>query len=102
MTRSAYLLHIHRYKKINKRKQIKQFDKFVLTMSFIQPMSGIPQAITIWTGSGQASLLSWILFAIFGVVMLSYGLIHRIKPIIVTNIIWTAIDLVIIVGLLRV
>lgn len=103
MARVANLIHKHHnyIKKTSKRKQIKQFDKFVIAMSFIQPISGLPQAISIWNGNSQASLLSWILFTVFGIVMLCYGIIHKIQPIIVTNIIWLVIDVAIVVGLLR-
>lgn len=57
MARAANLIHKHIHnKKSLKRKQIKQFDKFVLLMSFVQPISGLPQAVSIWSGNEQASL----------------------------------------------
>lgn len=102
MARTANLIHKHiNNKKSIKRKQIKQFDKFVLVMSFVQPISGLPQVISIWSGNGQVSLLSWLMFAMFGLVMLCYGVAHKIKPIIITNAIWLVIDILIIVGLLK-
>lgn len=101
MARSAYLIHKHRYKKTSKRKRIREFDRVVLFSSFVYPLSGIPQVLAVWQGDGKVSIVTWILFLLFGFVSLAYGIIHNIKPIIVNNLIWTVIDLCVIVGALR-
>lgn len=101
MARSAYLIHKHRYKKTSKRKQIQGFDRVVLISSFVYPLSGIPQIIAVWQGDGKVSVVTWVLFLLFGFVSLAYGFIHKLTPIIVNNLMWTVIDLFVIVGALR-
>jgi hypothetical protein len=73
----------------------------VFALSFVYPLSGIPQALAVWHGDGRASVLTWSLLFAFGFVSLTYGVIHRIRPMIVTNVIWSFIDLTIIIGAFR-
>lgn len=87
--------------KKKRSKQLQRFDNTVFILSFIYPLSGIPQALAVWHGDGKASVVTWIMLFSFGCISLTYALIHRIKPMIVTNIIWSFIDVAIIIGILR-
>jgi hypothetical protein len=104
MPTRTHTTQVHRTtKKKGKKRQSKKltaFDNLVLLLSFVSPLSGIPQAVDIWVGNGSVSILTWTLFFLNGVISLIYGIIHKIKPIIVTNVIWSVIDLAIIVGML--
>lgn len=71
--------------------------------AFIMPLTNIPQIIQLFqthVASGL-SLQTWVLYLVFGLIPLFYGISNNIKPLILTNIIWTVIDLVMIVGILR-
>ncbi len=99
MARSAYLIHKHKYKK---NKQTQGFDRIVLLSSFVYPLSGVPQVLAVWHGDGKVSVLTWVLFMLFGFVSLAYGFVHNLKPIIVNNLMWIVVDLCVIVGATRV
>lgn len=102
MTRPTHHFWVHRHQNKKKRKQeVRAFDNFVLALSFVYPLSGIPQALAVWHVDGKVSAATWILFFCFGFISLAYGIIHRIKPMIVTNIIWSFIDLLVIIGAMR-
>jgi len=88
-------------KHIQKKKKITVFDTVVIIASFLYPLSSIPQAIQIFHGSTEGvSLYSWVSFAIFASIFLTYGLKHRITPMIITNSLWIIMDTIVIVGYL--
>jgi len=88
-------------KHIQKKKKITVFDTVVIIASFLYPLSSIPQAIQIFHGSTDGvSIYSWISFAVFAAIFLTYGLKHRIVPMIITNSLWVVMDSIVIVGLL--
>lgn len=86
---------------MSKKKRRTFFDKLTSVAAFIYPLSGLPQAILVSRGSTEGvSLLSWMAFAGFSILFLVYGLMHKIKPIIITNVLWLFIDAFIICGTL--
>jgi len=88
-------------KHIQKKKKITFLDTLVIVASFLYPLSSIPQAIQIFHGSTDGvSIYSWISFAVFASIFLTYGLKHRITPMIITNSLWLVMDSIVIVGLL--
>jgi hypothetical protein len=66
------------------------------------PLTGLPQAIQIFTTHTAAgvSLLSWAGFCAFDVVEIAYGVIHRIKPLIITSVLWLVVDAAVVAGIL--
>lgn len=89
-------VHIH----LTKKKRNKALDQLMLGLSFIYPISGIPQVLDIWRGDGKASIITWLCFLLATVLGLAYGLIHRLSPIIISNFFWLVIDSAIVAGLL--
>lgn len=97
MSRENYEFHKH----IQNKKKITAFDTVVIAASFLYPLSSIPQVIQIFHGSTEGvSLYSWGSFAVFATIFLTYGLKHRITPMIVTNSIWIIMDSLVIIGVL--
>jgi len=88
-------------KHIQKKKKVTFFDTVVIAASFLYPLSSIPQAIQIFHGSTDGvSIYSWVSFAVFAAIFLTYGLKHRITPMIITNSLWLVMDSIVIIGLL--
>ncbi len=71
-------------------------------VSVVGPVSASPQVVEIFSKQSAqgVSLLSWVMYLMLGVVSLSYGLFHKLKPIIVSQVLWTIMDIVVIVGIL--
>lgn len=70
--------------------------------SYAYPLTGIPQAVTVIEGNIEGvSVISWASFAIFGALFLSYGIKHKVKPMIIVNLLWLIIDIVIVVAVLH-
>jgi uncharacterized protein with PQ loop repeat len=101
------LHHFHLRKRISKgekypsRNKFKRFiDNSILFVSIIGPIMTIPQVVEIWYGQNAAgvSLTSWTTYLFSAIFWLSYGLIHKEKPIIIANGLMIILEIFIIVG----
>lgn len=86
----------------NKKLFVKEVDKAMVLVAVLHPLMATPQIYAIYSNQSaeDVSLATWVLFSLMGVVFLSYGLIHKLKPIILTQILWLIVDAIIIVGIL--
>lgn len=77
------------------------FDRLVLVVSVLYPLSAFPQAVAVFKGSVEGvSVISWTAFLICSILFLAYGIRRRVPPMIVANSIWIVMDIVVIVGVL--
>lgn len=92
---SRYHLHIH----LSKKKRKTLLDKIVMVAAYVYPLSGLPQLILVYKGEvSGVSIASWLGFACFSTLFLIYGIMHKIKPMIITNFAWLVLDLFIVFG----
>jgi len=70
-------------------------------VAILHPLMAGPQIYDIYTNQSAAdvSLTTWFLFSLMGVVFLAYALVHKIKPLIVTQILWFLVDGIIVAGI---
>ncbi|MBW2990411.1 hypothetical protein KY348_01765 [Candidatus Woesearchaeota archaeon] len=104
------LHHFHRRKRIHQKHEpyphpdkFKRFiDKAILVVCVIMPLMALPQVIKIWFEKNAVgvSAFSWGAFIFFGIFWLIYGILHKEKPIIITNIIWIVLEALIVIGTL--
>ena len=95
MSRQNHLLHFH----ISKKRQLNAFDKIAVIAAFAYPLTGVPQVISVLQGQTSGiSLPSWYGFIIFAVFFLVYGVVHRIKPMVITNALWLLVDGLVVAG----
>jgi hypothetical protein len=99
MSHQNHLVHQH----INRKKRLNLFDKTAMVVACIYPATGIPQMVQVISGPSEGvSLVSWMGFIVFSLFFFIYGIVHAIKPIIVTNFLWIIVDsTVVIVVLIR-
>ncbi|MEK9196605.1 MAG: hypothetical protein AAB914_04515 [Patescibacteria group bacterium] len=92
-----HILHI----KIS-RKDRKLIDQVMMFVSVIAPLLSLPQAWTIYANQNaeNVSLFTWVSFLSFATIYLLYGIIHKIKPLIITNILWIIVEILVVVGIL--
>ncbi|MCC7289296.1 hypothetical protein IT414_02830 [bacterium] len=77
-------------------------DHMMVGVSFISPLTALPQVYEIFVNqrASGVSLVSWCLYLTLGVVSLLYGLVHKLRPIITTQLLWSIMDILIIVGII--
>tara|TARA_Y100000310_G_C20075553_1_gene531405 strand:+ start:76 stop:414 length:339 start_codon:yes stop_codon:yes gene_type:complete len=85
--------HVHKRKRVHVLKEkfphpdnkVRFLDKLVTVIAFLVPIATIPQIWKLWVGKTAEglSLFSWSLFMIFSIPMLTYGIVHKEKPLII-------------------
>lgn len=79
-------------------------DRLVTAVAFIGPLTSLPQIIEIWfvdRNAAGVSVLTWSGFVLMAVVWLAYGIVHRQRPIIISNALWIVAQGLVVLGALR-
>lgn len=68
-------------------------DKVAVGAAFAYPLTGLPQLIEALNGNVEGiSLMTWIGFTAFTAFFLLYGIVHRVRPMIITYALWLIVD----------
>jgi MtN3 and saliva related transmembrane protein len=78
------------------------FEKFMLVFATIEPLATIPQIYRIWSDKSTSgvALITWIFYTIASCIWLAYGIKTKDKPIIVSGILWTSTQALVVIGIL--
>ncbi len=101
---------IHQLKRANSEKKeyphpdpkIRLLDSICLGTAVVMPLTAIPQIIKLWTtrDASGLSILMWIFMFMLCIPLIIYGVVHKEKVITVMNIMWAAVDIVVIIGII--
>ena len=77
-------------------------DRLVYFAAIATPFMTLPQLLKIWVEKSAVSIsiVTWVAYLINAIIWLIYGIMHKEKPIIVTNVLWILMDISIIIGTL--
>lgn len=69
-------------------------DTLALLVGIVQPLATIPQIYLIYSTQNATgvSLFMWTCYNVGSVILLMYGLKHKLKPIIVAQILWLVVQ----------
>ena len=69
-------------------------DKLALFIGVVQPLMTIPQVVLVLSlrDASQISFATWFTYDVASVVLLTYGIKHRLLPIIVSQSIWLIVQ----------
>jgi len=89
------------YKAKTHRKIYKLFSAFAYCAAILSPLFTLPQLFQIWQQKNVQglSLLTWGGYTLGSLLWCSYGILHKEKPIIITNLMLFIIYLAIVVGI---
>jgi uncharacterized protein with PQ loop repeat len=84
------------------KKQKREVLEIAYFVAVIQPIMVLPQAIQIFShhSAKDVSLLTWAMLLIFNTSNFIYGLVFNIKPLVINNAIWMAVDALVVIGVL--
>ncbi len=92
------LHHIHIRKRIyrnrerypSSKKRVRLMDKLVYVAAILGPVMTIPQLAVVYLERNVAGLsfVSWFSYIILNMIWLSYGILHKDRPIIITSAAW--------------
>jgi uncharacterized protein with PQ loop repeat len=78
------------------------FEKFMLVFATVEPLATIPQIYSIWTSSSApgVSLTTWVFYTITSFIWLAYGIRGKDTPIIISGLLWSSTQALVVIGLL--
>ena len=84
----------HTIHTVPKIKVTSRIDTLALLVSIIQPLTTLPQIYLIYTSqdASQVSLFMWTGYNISSVILLLYGIKHKLPPIICAQILWLVVQ----------
>lgn len=85
-----------------RKKAIRFMDKIIYLGGVLVPLTLLPQVLKIWVNKNASgvSIVSWIAFLGGATFWLTYGILHREKPIIFMYITMLLLEILIIIGIL--
>ena len=80
----------------------KALDKSIIFIGILSPIMTIPQIYKIFSNQSAdgLSMISWITYIIVGSFWLTYGIVHKEKPIILVNIGWIIVNTGTLIGII--
>lgn len=86
--------HAHIHKHLAKKHNTLSFDNFIYIFAFTTPLFELPQLIHIVLSKSaeNVSLLTWGYLAVSSLVWLIYGIKKRMKPLIVSYILYVVVE----------
>ncbi len=90
------------HKFLSKKKEKKLIDKLIYVAAVIYPLAGLPQIIQVFASKSaeDLSLLSYLLFFVLEMVFLAYGLLYKLRPIILSAVLWVVYYIAALVGII--
>lgn len=88
-----------RRKKGGKKLRLSVVDGLALLVGIIQPLMTLPQIILVLQAqdASQISFWTWATYNVASVVLLVYGLMHRLVAIIVAQLLWLVVQTIMII-----
>ncbi len=97
MSRPHHILHEY----VARKWRTTFFDDIITAVAIMYPLMGVPQIINVFSGNtAGVSLISWIAFTIFSVIFLAYGIVNKLRPIIITDSLWVVVNILVVIGIL--
>ncbi len=92
----------HKNNKFKNKEKHHVIDKLIYLIAIAAPLMTIPQLLEVWTQrkTQGVSLLTWGAYAAVSFLWVVYGLFHKEKPIILTNLLLFLLDFSIVLGVL--
>lgn len=93
---------LHHAEGIRAQKPANRFDRMMILVGSLGPLSLMPQVFIVWRGGDVSgvSLSSWSLLTIVSLMWILYGIRHRSKALVISNLLATIFNLLIVVGVL--
>mgnify|MGYP001158183971 CR=1 FL=1 len=84
------------------KKFIRVVDSSVVVVGIISQIFTIPQITIIWINKDAAdlSIITWVTWFLYVLVLLLYGVVHKSRSIIITYVLWVLLYIPIIIGII--
>lgn len=83
----------------NKTSRYPWLEYATYMVAFVGPFLTLPQAYDVWLRhETSVNLVTWSSYLLFAIIWLIYGWVHKIKPIVCSNLLWLAVDVLVLLG----
>lgn len=98
----AHLVHRRKHHKPHSKTGMKIVDAGIYVVAFFSPIVTLPQVFQVWKShaSGDVSLITWGCYAAVSVLWVVYGLVHKEKPIVLSQILLLTTEMSIVIGVI--
>lgn len=88
--------------KSKKQKKRDHFRSFMLVVAVVEPLTTLPQIYQVWFKNQVAgvSLLTWSLYILVACIWLIYGIKIKDTPVFVASILWAAMEILVVFGVI--
>lgn len=100
-----HFIHTHetdkeKHDRLHKKRYVRFIDRYVFIVAIGGPLTTIPQIMKIWISKDahDISATTWALFVLSASIWLFYGIAHRNKPIIISNLLWVFLEGMVLLG----
>ena len=95
-------MHVHKQPYPHPEKKIRLLDGLVMVNAVAMPFTTLPQITKIFQFKDAAaiSIWMWVLYTLSCLIMLVYGVVHKVKWLIVLNVLWLAANSLVIFGII--
>lgn len=92
----------HLYKHLSKKQEKTIVDHLMSAAAIVHPLTATPQVYLIYSSHDVSgvSLWTWSGFMVLGLIFLAYGILHKIRPFVVTQTLWFVVDFLVVIGVL--
>jgi len=97
----AIVLAKHKQNK-NKRQKPALINSLIIPVAILQPLMTLPQIAAIFAhrSARDVSIFTWVAYNVASAFWLYYGIVHRERAIIMSQILWLIVQTAVIVGVL--
>lgn len=89
-----------KHKAILPKKRQGLLDWLVYFGAVVEPIMTVPQIYEVWVQNKPAgSLLTWFSYVLFAFIWLLYGIKYKIKPLIITEVLWVLLQGLVVIGI---
>lgn len=90
---------LDKFKILHKKKYVRAIDRWAMVIGVLAPLASLPQVFQIieTKNADGVSVLTWVLYMLLSILWIIYGIAHKERVIVVTNILWLILELFIVV-----
>jgi uncharacterized protein with PQ loop repeat len=103
--------HLQKRKRVHKELEpyphpnakVRFLDGLAYAVSILGPFATVPQVLQIWVekNASGVSLISWSSYLLFGIILIIYSVVHKVKPLIIMYSLNIILNTLVVLGILR-
>jgi uncharacterized protein with PQ loop repeat len=92
----------HLFKYLQQKQQRTKIDALMSLVAVAHPLMAAPQIYQVYSTqeANDLSIWTWAAWMAFGLVFMTYGIAHKLKPYIFMQILWQTVDILMITGII--